>query len=275
VQHRLSVRLQLSAVAALIAGCSAPPAPIPAPTKTTAQAPLVDSHVHLTFYPVGADLVRAGISTVVDLGAPIESLDEPAPQGLRMIRSGPMLTSPGGYPLDSWGEAGYGIGCADEAAVKAAVERLAKRGAQVIKIAGDWGGLDFSLFETAVVAAHEHQLKVVVHALGDRSALLAAEAGVDVLAHTPVEPLADETVEAWRGRAVISTLSAFGGEPSAVRNLRRLRAAGVTVLYGTDLGNTRDVGISEEEVRLLREVGLDDEEISQAMTTAPAKVWGL
>lgn len=186
-----------------------------------------------------------------------------------------MLTSPGGYPLDSWGEAGYGIGCADEAAVKAAVERLAKRGAQVIKIAGDWGGLDFSLFETAVVAAHEHQLKVVVHALGDRSALLAAEAGVDVLAHTPVEPLADETVEAWRGRAVISTLSAFGGEPSAVRNLRRLRAAGVTVLYGTDLGNTRDVGISEEEVRLLREVGLDDEEISQAMTTAPAKVWGL
>ena len=47
--------------------------------------------------------------------------------------------------------------------------------------------------------------------------------------------------------AVVSTLAAFGGSPAAVDNLRRLHAAGATVLYGTDLGNTRDAGPSAEE----------------------------
>jgi hypothetical protein len=55
-----------------------------------------------------------------------------------------------------------------------------------------------------------------------------------------VEPLAAQTIEAWRGRAVISTLSAFGGATATIENLKALRAAGVTVIYGTDLGNTRD-----------------------------------
>jgi imidazolonepropionase-like amidohydrolase len=77
---------------------------------------------------------------------------------------------------------------------------------------------------------------VVAHALSDAAARRAADAGVDVLGHTPVEPLAESTIQAWRGRTVISTLAAFGGTPAAVTNLRRLRDAGVTVLYGTDLG---------------------------------------
>ena len=34
---------------------------------------------------------------------------------------------------------------------------------------------------------------------------------------------------------VISTLEAFGGRSSTVENLRQLRAAGATVLYGTDI----------------------------------------
>jgi imidazolonepropionase-like amidohydrolase len=114
-----------------------------------------------------------------------------------------------------------------------------------------------------------------VHALSNASALAAAQAGVDVLAHTPVEPLDDATVAAWRGRAVISTLAAFGGSADAVHNLARLRAAGVTVLYGTDLGNTRDPGPSADEVKLLRAAGLDDAAITEAMTTAPLAFWGL
>ena len=82
-------------------------------------------------------------------------------------------------------------------------------------------------------------------------------------------------MEAWRGRTVISTLAAFGGSPAAVDNLRRLRAAGVTILYGTDLGNVRIDGPSAEEVRLLRDAGLDDKEITAAMTTTPIAYWKL
>ena len=74
---------------------------------------------------------------------------------------------------------------------------------------------------------------------------------------------------------VISTLAAFGGSDSAVANLRALRAAGVTVLYGTDLGNLRDAGPSADEVSLLSQAGLDDAAIVDAMTTVPARYWGI
>jgi imidazolonepropionase-like amidohydrolase len=134
--------------------------------------------------------------------------------------------------------------------------------------------LDPKLLPAIVEAAHAHRMKVATHALSDASAAAAAAAGVDVLAHTPVEPLRESTVAAWRGRAVISTLAAFGGSPTAIENLRRLRAAGATVLYGTDLGNLRDAGPSTHEIALLRRAGLDDAAIVDAMTTAPAAFWG-
>jgi imidazolonepropionase-like amidohydrolase len=54
-----------------------------------------------------------------------------------------------------------------------------------------------------------------------------------------------------------------------------LRAAGTTVLYGTDLGNTQLAAISGEEIDLLLEAGLDGQAIVTAMTTAPARYWGL
>ena len=113
-----------------------------------------------------------------------------------------------------------------------------------------------------------------MHALSNASAALAARAGVDILAHTPVTPLRDDTIAAWRGRAVISTLAAFGGSAAAVHNLAKLRAAGCTILYGTDLGNLRDAGPSADEVQLLRAAGLDDAAITAAMTTTPAAFWG-
>ncbi|HEY3803429.1 MAG TPA: hypothetical protein VGL61_12510 [Kofleriaceae bacterium] len=235
--------------------------------------PIVDSHVHLAYWPIADELARRGIGVAVDLAAPERTLGTPEP--LDVLEAGPMLTHPNGYPLDSWGSDGFGIGCADAACVTAAVDRLAAHGVRVIKLAGDDDGLAPELMPVAVAAAHAHHLKVAVHALSNASALAAANAGVDVLAHTPVEPLADATIAAWRGRAVISTLAAFGGSSAAVHNLARLRAAGVTVLYGTDLGNTRDAGPSAQEVQLLREAGLDDAAITDAMTTAPLAFWGI
>jgi imidazolonepropionase-like amidohydrolase len=112
-------------------------------------------------------------------------------------------------------------------------------------------------------------MKVAMHALGDADARTAAEAGADVLAHTPTAALSPETLASWNGKAVISTLSAFSGDVAA------LKAAGATVLYGTDFGNTRDAGISVEEIAALVDAGLTPAEVLAAGTTAPAAFWGL
>jgi imidazolonepropionase-like amidohydrolase len=234
---------------------------------------VVDSHVHLSFYPVGDQLAAHGVGAVVDLAAPESTLGAAAP--LTVIASGPMITRPNGYPLDSWGEAGYGIGCDDTACVIAAIDRLAEKGAHVIKLPLDVGGLPRDFLETAVEHAHARKLRVAVHALTAEAAGRAGAAGADILAHTPVEPLSDATVAAWSKGCVISTLAAFGGGPAAIENLRKLRAAGTTVLYGTDLGNLRTTGVSADELRLLRAAGLDDAAITAAMTTTPLAYWEL
>ena len=241
-------------------------------------SPIIDSHVHLAYWPVADQLVASGVEAVVDLAAPESALGAAASGaavGLHVLAAGPMLTRDHGYPLASWGSAGYGVGCYDAAGVTAVIDRLVRHGAQVVKLALDDDGLDPALVPIAVAAAHERKRKVAVHALSDASAALAARAGADILAHTPVERLAEATVALWRGRAVISTLAAFGGSAEAVDNLRRLRAAGATVLYGTDLGNARVAGPNLEEVALLRAAGLDDAAITDAMTAVPAAYWGL
>lgn len=236
---------------------------------------LIDAHVHLAYWPVSDELARHGIAAAVDLGAPGDAMATLQAARLPTIVAGPILTRPGGYPLDAWGADGFGVACPDRATVEAVVETIAARGGRIIKLAIADDGLDPELIPVAVAAAHAHKLKVAAHALGDRDARLAADAGVDLLAHTPVERLSDATVAAWRGRAVVSTLAAFGGAPETVANLRRLRAAGVTVLYGTDLGNRREAGPSAAEIELLGQAGLDGAAIVDAMTAAPARWFGL
>jgi imidazolonepropionase-like amidohydrolase len=235
--------------------------------------PIIDSHVHLAYWPVADQLAESGVAAVVDLAAPERMLGASSP--IHVIGSGPMLTRVAGYPLESWGRDGYGAGCGDAACVTATIDRLAAAGARVVKLALDDHGLDPALVPIAIEAAHRRRLVVAVHALSNASAKLAGTAGADLLAHTPVEPLATETIAAWRGKAVVSTLAAFGGNDAAIANLRALRAVGVTVLYGTDLGNLRDAGPSRDEVAMLRAAGLDDAAITEAMTTAPARFWGL
>ncbi len=255
----------------VVAGCGTAPVSA-APASGIVWPPVIDSHVHLALWPVADQLANNGVLGAVDLGEPETALGSTLP--IEVLAAGPMLTHRGGYPLDAWGRDGYGVGCDDVACVRTTIDRLASEGAAVIKLALDDDGLAPALVPVAVAAAHAHHLKVAVHALSDGSARIAGRAGVDVLAHTPVEPLAPETIALWRGRAVISTLAAFGGTASAVANLRALRAAGVTVLYGTDLGNRRDAGPSADEIALLRKAGLDDSAITAAMTTTPAAYWG-
>lgn len=234
----------------------------------------IDSHVHLAYRREIAGMADDGVAGVVDMAAPVEFLTSDT-SPLLVKASGPMVTAVGGYPTQGWGENGYGLECADAAAAADAVRSLHGLGVSLIKLpVTDPPVLDADALQAAADAAHGLGLPVASHALYDEDAALAAAAGADVLAHTPVARLSDETVAAWAGRAVVSTLDAFGGTATTVANLTALRAAGATVLYGTDFGNTRTAGIDPAEIALLVEAGLDGAAILEAGTSAPAALWG-
>lgn len=235
----------------------------------------IDSHVHLAYLPEGEAMADGGVAAVVDLAAPLDFLAKD--QGsLQVLASGPMVTAVGGYPTRSWGADGYGLSCTDAAEAAAAVQQLHDAGAAVIKLPVTSAPvLDEAALLAAVEAAHALGLPVVSHALSDDEAALARAVGVDHLAHTPTQQLSAATLAAWAGGTVISTLRAFGGGATTVDNLRELRAAGATVLYGTDFGNTRTPGIDLDELVLLTEAGLSPAEVLVAGTSAPAAAWGL
>ena len=94
----------------------------------------IDSHVHLRYWDVSAELGAGGITAAVDLGAPVDALADPYPELVTVLQSGPMITAPGGYPLDSWGADGYGIPTATPAEARANVAFLDAAGAALIKI---------------------------------------------------------------------------------------------------------------------------------------------
>lgn len=232
----------------------------------------IDSHVHLAYRPQAAEMREGGVVAAVDLGSPLSFLAA-VPDELQVRGSGPMITAAQGYPTQSWGRDGYGLEVSDDPV--SAVDRVVEAGATVIKIPFQGSTQLTDEQVSAVVSrAHAKGLKVVAHALTEPDAARAGRLGVDVLAHTPVEALSKETVGLWADKAVIGTLTAFGGRQSTLDNLKELREAGATVLYGTDFGNTRTAGIDPDEVRAMAASGMSAAEIRASATSVPAAFWG-
>ncbi|WP_136707505.1 hypothetical protein [Agromyces sp. H66] len=255
----------------------------------TRLPPLVDHHVHLMI--VGAHaLADTALAGVVDLGAPLDLLTaRRAHDGLPHVEfAGAFLTAPGGYPAGRpWAVAGCtrevsaatgdGRGSLPGPAETAVSEQRAF-GASVIKVALNAAAgpvFDRATLDAVVAAAHGRGMPVVAHVEGDGMTRLAIEAGVDALAHTPfTERIDDDLVAraAALGQRWISTLFVTShGEPSperdlAIDNLRRFRAAGGRVLYGTDLGNgDQPLGVNPAEVALLTEAGLEASAVLDAI----------
>jgi imidazolonepropionase-like amidohydrolase len=232
---------------------------------------VIDAHVHIVYAPRGPELVRGGVAGAVDWAAPLTGIG-PIDRGPDVVWAGPILTAPRGYPTQSWGAGGYGLEIASVDEAEAAVASIHASGARVAKIAIGAGGpdLDDARLRAIVDAAHARGMLVGAHALTDAAARRAADLGADLLVHAPSATLSDATVAAWADRAVIPTLSAFGGADAT----RRLRAAGARVLYGTDFGNTGALGVSLPELQAMAAAGLSPAQILASATSEPAALFG-
>ena len=255
---------------------------------------VADRHVHIRFSDPGAVLL-GGVTAVRDLGwVPEEILalanasELPSFTGPLIRAAGPMLTAPGGYPANAdWAPPGLGLELAGVEDAAAAVDDLADRGAAAIKVAlnAEHGPTPSdAVLATIVESAHRRELPVTAHTQGLGQAERAVGAGVDEFAHTPwTERLSDDLLAAAaRTARIVSTLDihSFGEVTpelkTACDNLARFRAAGGTVVYGTDLGNgSIPPGIHVREALLLHEiVRMTPEEVLIAMTAGPIAVGG-
>ena len=260
----------------------------------------VDHHVHIGLSDPRA-VLRGGVTACRDLAWPPDEIFPLADlsaatdfDGPRVIAAGPMLTARGGYPSRAgWCPPGGWVEVEGPEEAGASVERMAEQDPAAVKIAlNAEAGPTLSDRElvAACQAAHRQGLRVTAHVQGPGQAERAVGAGVDELAHCPwTERLADDLVEAVARRmSVVSTLDihSYGKRTPqlevAVDNLSRLRAAGATVLYGTDLGNGPiPPGIHAGEALHLAAAGLSADAILDSMTRArlevgaPADVVGL
>jgi imidazolonepropionase-like amidohydrolase len=238
----------------------------------------VDAHVHLAFASPAA-VLAGGVLLARDLGAPLaDALRWQGGTAPQVAVAGPVVTAPGGYPTRSWGSGGFGAEVADPDEARHRVRELVAAGVDVIKLAFEPGNQGWPVPDpataTAVVrVAHEHGLPVTAHALRAPMVARALDAGVDELCHVPTEPLPPALVDrvAAAGVPVVGTLHTHRDTGATLANAEALHAVGVTLLYGTDLGNTGTrPGVDPRELRLLAAAGPGPIKALRAATTARA-----
>ena len=156
-------------------------------------------------------LLRAGVTTAVDLGAPLEVLDVrrrinageiPGP---RMLVSGPWITRVSMTDVPPAFQ--NVVGSPKEAAAKA--RELIDAGVDVIKT---WVGLTEEDLRAVVEVAHDRGVKVHSHLYDPEAIWDAIRAGVDVLQHVGSggnPPYSDELIGeiAHRGIPVVQTIA--------------------------------------------------------------------
>ena len=266
----------------------------------------IELHGHLAFQQVPPSVILAhGVTTLRDVGGPLL-----APSGghgqLRLLTAGPILTVPGGYPLNVFAhhhaETGHahqhldanplaiGLETADQA--RQVVRELIAGGAAVIKVALEPGGepgapwtsavhsaegrqwpiMSLELLQAITAEAHQQGKLVSAHLSEDQGVNLALQGGVDEWAHMPCLAISDELLKraVEQHVSVVATLDTLSHCPGIVSNARRLSELGAEILYGAELAHP-DIpwGIDSQELKLLMQ--LTGKTAIQALQAATAK----
>jgi hypothetical protein len=112
-------------------------------------------------------------------------------------------------------------------------------------------GMDPDLVPAVVALAHDAGLRVAAHVTSRHDFQVAVEAGVDEIAHLPLQKLEPEDTRAAAARGIVQVTTVLSHRPTdgiedldALHrtNLATLRAAGVIMVLGTD---SRDTVVDE------------------------------
>lgn len=258
---------------------------------------LIDTHTHLIMPGTGVPIMdyaatpdelmlltaaanagralRAGVTTVVDLGAKgrltfrlREAIERGIVPGPRLVLCGRALTITGGHGWPWQGEADGVDG------VRQAVRQLCKEGADLIKVMVTGGGTPGTNgrrpsytqaeLDAIVDEAHARDRRVVGHCTATLGIERALNAGFDIIAHCQfIGPDGGDAFDAGLARRIAdqgvyvnptlainrvlmsnrvppsqrAALAAWNSRyPSFVDNLRRLRDLGVRLICGSDCG---------------------------------------
>jgi imidazolonepropionase-like amidohydrolase len=133
-------------------------------------------------------LLMAGVTTTIDLGAPLEPIlrirdriNKGEVAGSRMLVSGPWIARLAGTAAGGAMQVGFGglnIATPEDAGRETA--RLAAAGVDLIKA---HAGLTLADYQAIVAAAHKSGIKVYAHVYAEQDVRHALDAGVDVLQH--------------------------------------------------------------------------------------------
>ncbi|MGF6850842.1 imidazolonepropionase-like amidohydrolase [Chitinophaga sp. W3I9] len=152
--------------------------------------------------------------------------------------------------------------------------------------------MPIDIIKAATSTAHKFHKPVFAHPTADTGMNIALAGGVDILAH-----VAPDGYRSWTKKeidqllldkvALIPTLKLYKWElerknlpvsnplmTTALQQLGAYAGAGGEILFGTDVGYITDYDTSDE-FRLMSDAGLSFDEILAALTTAPAKRFGM
>ena len=268
----------------------------------------IDSHVHLRNVAELEQGTRWGCTTMLDMGSQSMTLTDALRHrpGLADIRgAGNVASAPDGMQTTRMGfpAASAVNGPAD--ASRFVAERVAE-GADYIKVIVEDPGrmgsaaLDVATITALAEAAHQVGLKIIAHVTTITALRNAAEAGVDILTHAPIDANVDENLAlsiAKRGIVSVPTLVMMravasiagrlpthgtGSDYSHARStVTAFHQAGVSILAGTDAnqGSVSPAQIRHgealhEELGLLVEAGLTPVEALRSATVLPTAYFG-
>lgn len=216
-------------------------------------------------------------------------------RGPRLFIVGPVFTAPGAQPVTTlcadgpWCREHLVVEVDDEQQAREAVDEIAERGADGVKVIYDSGPnrprLQPGLLRAIAVRASAHDLPVIVHTSTSDGVGDALGAGVARLAHSPLERMPDELVTraVVAGVQVASTIRSgpFWEGPEGPgfedrkANVRALLEGGARVAFGTDNTGDRPVGASlAAEIEALQQAGLSAEQVLVALTRDAADYLG-
>lgn len=262
-------------------------------SRATVLPGLIDAHVHLTIAgrprENAAKVVRAGFTAVADLGsanglgARLKRLiDADSVVGPAMIAGGSWIGGKGG--VCEFG--GATIRGAAEAEARAAGDLAAGAGLLKVCLSG-WlndaavypDSVEMTREEIAAVfaQAQKGRVPIVAHAISQAGVRAAMDAGIRLLAHTPIVDSATAKALAENGSCIATTMTTLLQADSAAAlraSFQRLRRAGVRLILGTD-GGVLPHGNNAGELVTLVSLGMTPLEVLRAASTVSAECLGL